>query len=85
MDKRECIKGKSMRNVFRERIILEQLDNPFILNLNYVFHDEEYIYFVMDWARGGDLEYTLWRVGTFDKAIVKIFAAELASAMVSDF
>jgi serine/threonine protein kinase len=81
MDKMDCIKNKAVRNLFRERIILEHLYNEFVLNLKYALQDKEHLFFIMDWARGGDLEFNLKRCKTFDSNIVRMFAAELSCAL----
>jgi serine/threonine kinase 32 len=38
----------AVRNVIRERVMLEQLDHPFICRLRFAFQDDEYMYMVMD-------------------------------------
>ena len=42
-----------------ERKILENLNNPFIVNINYAFQDRENLYIVTDLMPGGDLRYNL--------------------------
>lgn len=43
----------------QEMSILSQLIHPFILNLNYAFHDENNAYMVTELLKGGDLRYHL--------------------------
>jgi serum/glucocorticoid-regulated kinase 2 len=38
-----------------ERKILEKVNNPFIVKLNYAFHNERKLFFVMDYCPGGEL------------------------------
>jgi serine/threonine kinase 32 len=81
MSKEECIKSGTLRNIFRERIILQNLDHPHVLSLRYAFQDEEHLFFVLDWAKGGDLAFNLKRVGTYPVETLRVYAAELASAL----
>lgn len=41
--------------------ILSKLIHPFIVNLNYAFHDQNNAYMVMEYLKGGDLRYHLNR------------------------
>lgn len=48
ISKEECIKMEALRNIFRERSMLEELDHPLVCNLRFAFQDDEYMYMVMD-------------------------------------
>lgn len=48
ISKHECIKMDAVRNIFRERAMLEDLDHPFVCNLRFAFQDDDYMYMVMD-------------------------------------
>jgi serine/threonine protein kinase len=50
---------KSVGSVVNEKIILEQLCSPFIINMRSAFQDREYLYMTMEYLRGGDLRYHL--------------------------
>jgi hypothetical protein len=45
--------------VINEKSILEQISNPFIINMKSSFQDREYLYMTMEYLRGGDLRYHL--------------------------
>ena len=38
------VRSESVRNIIRERRMLEHLNHPFICNLRYSFQDVEYLY-----------------------------------------
>lgn len=40
------VRSESVRNIIRERRMLEHLDHPFLCNLRYSFQDIEYMYVV---------------------------------------
>ena len=50
---------KSVNSVVNERVLLAKIDNPFIVNMQFAFHDRDILYLVMDYMPGGDLRYHL--------------------------
>jgi hypothetical protein len=38
------VRSESVRNIIRERRMLEHLNHPFLCNLRYSFQDAEYMY-----------------------------------------
>ncbi|KAK9387767.1 kinase-like domain-containing protein [Lipomyces mesembrius] len=78
--KDEIVKADSVRNIIRERRILEKLRHTFICNLRYSFQDFEYLYIVVDLMTGGDLRFHLSR-RSFTESAVRFWIAELACAL----
>ena len=39
--------------------IMEKADHPFLMKLCFAFQDEEKVFFIMDFAKGGDLFFHL--------------------------
>lgn len=76
----------SIRNVVevrRERSVLEDLNNPYILRINATFQSESRIYFLLDYLPGGELlRHTQKAPGHhFDEAAARFYIAELAIAL----
>jgi len=42
------VRSESVRNIIRERRMLEHLNHPFLCNLRYSFQDIEYMYVLID-------------------------------------
>lgn len=80
ISKEECIKMDALRNVLRERSMLEELDHPLVCNLRFAFQDDDYMYMVMDLMMGGDLRFHLNRK-TFTEDAIRFWIAELACAI----
>lgn len=40
------VRSESVRNIIRERRMLEHLNHPFLCNLRYSFQDIEYLYVI---------------------------------------
>lgn len=61
--------------------LLAQGNNPGIVKLYYTFHDQENLYFVLDYAPGGELLHLLQRYGTFDEVWSKHFMCQLVDVV----
>lgn len=48
ISKEECVRMDALRNVLRERLMLEELDHPLVCNLRFAFQDDDYMYMIMD-------------------------------------
>ena len=55
MRKDVILDKNSVENINLERLIMLQLDHPFIVSMHYVFQRTYRIYFVMDYVDGGEL------------------------------
>lgn len=74
------VRSESVRNIIRERRMLEHVNHPFICNLRYSFQDIEYMYLVVDLMSGGDLRFHISRK-TFTEEAVRFWVAELGCAL----
>ena len=78
--KDEVVRSESVRNIIRERRMMEHLNHPFLCNLRYSFQDMEYIYLVIDLMTGGDLRFHILRK-TFTEDCVRFWMSELSCAL----
>ncbi|KAI9826631.1 MAG: hypothetical protein M1832_006227 [Thelocarpon impressellum] len=78
--KDEVVRSESVRNIIRERRMLEHLNHPFLCNLRYSFQDIEYLYIVVDLMNGGDLRFHISRKA-FTEETVRFWIAELGCAL----
>ncbi|KAF3019677.1 hypothetical protein E8E14_004081 [Neopestalotiopsis sp. 37M] len=78
--KDEVVRSESVRNIIRERRMLEHVNHPFICNLRYSFQDIEYMYLVVDLMTGGDLRFHISRK-TFTEEAVRFWISELGCAL----
>ena len=81
INKKKCIQKGSVKNIFRERFILEKCKHPFIINLQFAFQDDNFMFMVLDLALGGDLRFHLQRIGCLPDQTIKIYTAEISSAI----
>ncbi|KAF2003757.1 kinase-like protein [Amniculicola lignicola CBS 123094] len=78
--KDEVVRSESVRNIIRERRMLEHLNHPFLCNLRYSFQDIEYLYIVVDLMTGGDLRFHISRK-TFTEDAVRFWISQLGCAV----
>lgn len=85
--KRHILRERKHAYVVRERDILNHVSQrtsehaPFFVQLFCTFHDQERLYFVLTFARRGDLLSHLTKVGTFDSDVVQFYTSELLMAV----
>ncbi|KAF9334061.1 hypothetical protein BG006_002773 [Podila minutissima] len=80
ISKAQVIKMDAVRNILRERQILETLDHAFVANMRFAFQDDEYMYMCMDLMMGGDLRFHTNRK-SFGEDVVRFWIAEMSSAI----
>ena len=66
-----------------ERKILEMINSPFIVKLEYAFQTPNSLYLITEFAQGGELFFHLNNENNFHIERVKLYAAELALALNS--
>ncbi|XP_005810641.1 serine/threonine-protein kinase Sgk1-like [Xiphophorus maculatus] len=82
LDKQMIIKRKEQRHVMVERsVLLKGLKHPFLVGLHFSFQTPKTLYFVLDFANGGELFYHLQREGSFPEPRAAFYAAEIAAAL----
>eukprot|EP01094_Clydonella_sp_ATCC50884_P003275 TRINITY_DN1252_c0_g1_i1.p1 TRINITY_DN1252_c0_g1~~TRINITY_DN1252_c0_g1_i1.p1 ORF type:complete len:424 (+),score=167.71 TRINITY_DN1252_c0_g1_i1:99-1274(+) len=76
------IARKQVAHTKAEKSILQKIKHPFIVNLNYAFQTEDKLYMVLDYVNGGELFFHLKKEGKFSEERVRLYAAEIASALL---
>ena len=74
------VRSESVRNIIRERRMMEHLNHVFLCNLRYSFQDVEYLYLVIDLMNGGDLRFHIQRK-SFTEECVRFWMAQIACAL----
>lgn len=81
LSKPNIIKRKQVEHTRTERRILGNINHPFIVKLHYAFQTEKKLFFVLDYAAGGELFYHLSRMKKFPEHMAKFYAAEITMAL----
>ena len=67
--------------VLKERRIMSNLDNPFVVDLMFSFQSESSLFLVMDFMPGGDLFSLLQNVGALAEEPSRFYIAEILHAI----
>ena len=78
---RKDIDEQFVKNVLNENEIFRIVEDKCVVTALFTFIHRQYICFVMEWMRGGDLKTILEENGCLDQDVVQFYAAELVLAI----
>jgi len=82
LDKKHIIKEKKIKYVNIEKDALNRLiEHPGIIRLFYTFQDSSSLYYVQEFASGGELLGVLKKIGSFDEECTRFFGAQILAAI----
>mmetsp|Transcript_314 Transcript_314/g.342 ORF Transcript_314/g.342 Transcript_314/m.342 type:complete len:441 (-) Transcript_314:111-1433(-) len=81
MRKDAIIQKNQVTHTKDEKSILQKIKHPFIVNLHFAFQTEDKLYMILDYVNGGELFFHLKKEGKFNVERVKLYAAEIGSAI----
>ncbi|XP_050294173.1 cAMP-dependent protein kinase catalytic subunit beta-like [Anthonomus grandis grandis] len=81
IDKIRIVKLKQIEHTLYEKKMLECVNFPFLVSLDYCFKDNSYIYLVMPFINGGEMFTHLRKAKKFDEHLSKFYAAQVLLAL----
>ncbi|KAH3743681.1 serine/threonine kinase [Pelomyxa schiedti] len=81
LKKSAIIARKQVAHTLSEKVIMQQVEHPFIVKLHYAFQTPEKLYMVMDFVNGGELFLHLKNENKFDETRTRLYAGEIALAL----
>jgi p70 ribosomal S6 kinase len=81
MRKDRILERRHGEYVRAERDALTAVVHPYIVTLRYSFQTSTKLYLVLDFINGGHLFFQLYRAGTFDEPLARLYTAELVLAI----
>ena len=81
LSKPNIVKRKQVEHTRTERRILGTISHPFIVKLHYAFQTDKKLYFVLDYAAGGELFFHLSRMRKFPEHFAQFYCAEIVLAL----
>lgn len=81
LKKQHIIDANQLEHTIAEKMILSNVNHPFLVSMKYTFQTESKLYFVMEFMQGGELFQHLKREGCFTEEQTKFFCACLILAL----
>ncbi|EGG16926.1 protein serine/threonine kinase [Cavenderia fasciculata] len=81
LSKKHIVEHNEVEHTLSERNILQKINHPFLVNLNYSFQTEDKLYFILDYINGGELFYHLQKEKKFSEDRVRYYGAEIVLAL----
>ncbi|KAK4529716.1 hypothetical protein CCYA_CCYA02G0573 [Cyanidiococcus yangmingshanensis] len=81
LSKKAIMARNQIEHTMAERLILGNVQHPYIVALRYAFQTEDQLYLVLDYCSGGELFFHLKREGRFPESTVRIYMAEITLAL----
>lgn len=75
--KRHLVKKKQLDHAFNEKRILQCIDFPFGVRMEYFAKDNSFIYFFMPFITGGEMFYHLRSAEKFEENLARFYAAQV--------
>ncbi|KAG0370342.1 camp-dependent protein kinase catalytic subunit [Gamsiella multidivaricata] len=81
LKKTEVVRLKQVEHTNNEKMILERVEHPFLINLWGTFQDERNLYMVMDYVVGGELFSVLRKSQRFPEHVARFYTCEVLLAL----
>jgi serine/threonine protein kinase len=81
LSKKAILARNQIEHTMAERLILGNVQHPYIVALRYAFQTEDQLYLVLDYCSGGELFFHLKREGRFPESTVRLYIAEITLAL----
>ncbi|KAJ7288262.1 kinase-like domain-containing protein [Mycena rebaudengoi] len=79
--KMHIVNRNEITHTLAERLVLAQVNSPFIVPLKFSFQSEQKLYLVLAFVNGGELFYHLQQAQRFDEERARFYSAELLLAL----
>jgi len=79
--KAELLRRNQLSHTATEREILQNIENPFLVQLKFAFQTADKLYMVLDYMGGGELFFWLKKQRRFSESRCRLYSAEISCAL----
>lgn len=77
LKKKEMIQRRQEHHIKNERKIMEMIDHPFIIKLEYAFQNNKNLYLLTQFCPGGELFFHMQKIHRFNECAIKFYTAQV--------
>lgn len=81
IEKAEIVKHNTVKQVYREKRILQCVKFTFLISLNFCSKDNVYVYLIMPYEAGGEMFTIIKKLGLLSEPLAQFYAAQIALAL----
>ncbi|XP_028177455.1 cAMP-dependent protein kinase catalytic subunit beta-like [Ostrinia nubilalis] len=81
VEKAAVVKKKSIKQLLLEKKILQGVNFPFVISLDYCCKDNVYIYLLLPYQPGGEIYSLIKRLGVLSEPLAQFYAAQMVLAL----
>lgn len=81
IEKKRVVEKKQIENTKTEKNILQSMDHPLVVSIDFFFQDNSFLYIIMPHILGGELFTHLRKFGRFEEEQAKFYSAQMVLAL----
>lgn len=80
-EKVEVVKKNNIKQLLQEKRILQSVNFPFLINLDFICKDNVYVYFILSFESGGELYSLMKKFEILSESLAQFYAAQIVLAL----
>lgn len=81
IDKAEIMKKNCLKQLIAEKRVLQSINFPFLISMDFICKDNSYVYFLLPFESGGELYTLIKRTGPLAENLIQFYAAQMVLAL----
>lgn len=83
ISKMDIIKRNFFENLQNEKRVMEKLNSPFLVRMEFCFSNPKFVFFAMKFKQGGELYYHLRKQSRFTEPVARFYAAQIITGLAT--